>query len=108
MTAKSGSQEPVTLESLRDEARHVYGADAAGYAQGRPDYPEEIYRILTNRCVVSQAERETAPLGRFARNPNGRHKRIVLQDKALLGPRPLYIPRLAGQDRAHGTIGIPV
>lgn len=54
MAAEAGRQEPVTIESLRDAARHVYGADATGYAEGRPDYPEEIYRTLTDRCGLGE------------------------------------------------------
>jgi len=42
--------EPVTQSALRDEARSVYGADAAGYAAGRPDYPAQVYQTLTDRC----------------------------------------------------------
>jgi SAM-dependent methyltransferase len=37
-------------ESLRAEARIVYGRDAAGYDQGRPNYPEQIYDVLKERC----------------------------------------------------------
>lgn len=40
----------VTLASLREAARHVYGSDPAGYASGRPDYPEEVYEVLRGRC----------------------------------------------------------
>jgi SAM-dependent methyltransferase len=40
----------VTLDSLREAARHVYGSDPAGYARGRPDYPEEVYEVLRGRC----------------------------------------------------------
>jgi SAM-dependent methyltransferase len=43
-------EETVTLDSLRETARRAYGADAAGYAKGRPDYPEEVYRVLIDRC----------------------------------------------------------
>lgn len=39
-----------SLASLRTMARQVYGSDPAGYAAGRPDYPEDVYRILTERC----------------------------------------------------------
>ncbi len=42
--------EEVTLASLREAARHVYGSDPAGYARGRPDYPEEVYGVLRGRC----------------------------------------------------------
>lgn len=29
--------------------RHVFGDDAAGYAAGRPDYPDRLYEILTEK-----------------------------------------------------------
>lgn len=38
------------LSSLREVARSIYGADATGYAAGRPDYPEQLYRLLGQRC----------------------------------------------------------
>ncbi len=41
---------PAMLESLSLAARQVYGADAAGYDAGRPEYPEEVYEVLTDRC----------------------------------------------------------
>lgn len=37
---------------LRAEARHLYGADPAGYEAGRPDYPERVYEVLATRCGV--------------------------------------------------------
>ena len=39
-----------SLLSLRQEARAIYGSDAAGYDAGRPDYPAEVYEILAARC----------------------------------------------------------
>ena len=39
-----------SLASLREAARSVYGADASGYAAGRPDYPEQLYQLLRQRC----------------------------------------------------------
>lgn len=35
---------------LRREARGVYGEDPFGYEHGRPDYPPEVFALLTNRC----------------------------------------------------------
>jgi SAM-dependent methyltransferase len=49
-TSDSDFGEAVPLASLREAARHVYGSDPAGYAQGRPDYPEEVYDVLRGRC----------------------------------------------------------
>jgi SAM-dependent methyltransferase len=40
----------MSMELLRHAARSIYGADAAGYAAGRPDYPERVYDILRQRC----------------------------------------------------------
>jgi SAM-dependent methyltransferase len=39
-----------SLSSLRSAARSIYGADARGYAAGRPDYPEHVYDVLRQRC----------------------------------------------------------
>jgi SAM-dependent methyltransferase len=44
------AQRPSTLESLRLAARQLYGADAAGYDAGRPEYPDELYEILVDQC----------------------------------------------------------
>jgi SAM-dependent methyltransferase len=46
----SDPEEAVTSASLRQAARHVYGSDPAGYARGRPDYPEQVYDVLRVRC----------------------------------------------------------
>lgn len=46
-----------SLESLRMEARFTYGADAAHYGAGRPDYPGAVYAILGERCGLGQATR---------------------------------------------------
>jgi SAM-dependent methyltransferase len=31
-------------------ARSIYGNDVAGYAAGRPDYPDQVYETLRRRC----------------------------------------------------------
>lgn len=43
-------QSTPTHESLRPEARELYGSDASGYDAGRPDYPERVYEVLVERC----------------------------------------------------------
>ncbi|MFZ0248481.1 MAG: class I SAM-dependent methyltransferase [Acidimicrobiales bacterium] len=43
-------EEAPTHESLRPEARWLYGADASGYDAGRPDYPESVYAVLVESC----------------------------------------------------------
>lgn len=40
--------ESMTIE--RADGRRAFGENAAGYAAGRPDYPEEIYETLRSRC----------------------------------------------------------
>src|SRR5271157_2937131 len=50
----SGEEVPPSLESLRVEARQLYGRDAAGYDAGRPQYPEAVYDILVARCGLTQ------------------------------------------------------
>jgi SAM-dependent methyltransferase len=37
---------------LRAEARSAYGLDVAGYAAGRPEYPERVYEVLEKRCAL--------------------------------------------------------
>jgi SAM-dependent methyltransferase len=39
-----------SLNELRAEARSIYGADVASYAAGRPDYPDEVYAALSQKC----------------------------------------------------------
>jgi SAM-dependent methyltransferase len=54
----------------RAEARRLYGADPAGYEAGRPDYPERVYELLTERCRLdgSSAVVEIGPgTGRVTR-----------------------------------------
>ena len=48
--ATGKDQKAPSLLSLRGEARTIYGSDAQGYDAGRPDYPAEVYDILTARC----------------------------------------------------------
>lgn len=40
------------FDALRPAARRTYGADAAGYDEGRPDYPPRVYEVLRSRCGV--------------------------------------------------------
>jgi SAM-dependent methyltransferase len=47
MATRPGEQ---ARSRLRREARRIYGTDPQGYAAGRPDYPEELYAILSSRC----------------------------------------------------------
>src|ERR1039458_7195276 len=46
----SNEQPEPTHESLRAEARSVYGLDVAGYDAGRPEYPQRVYEVLETRC----------------------------------------------------------
>jgi SAM-dependent methyltransferase len=39
--------------SQREEARRVYGTDAAGYEAGRPDYPAAVYEVLRDHAGVT-------------------------------------------------------
>jgi SAM-dependent methyltransferase len=34
----------------RSDGRRLFGADAAGYADGRPGYPGEVFSHLSDRC----------------------------------------------------------
>jgi SAM-dependent methyltransferase len=49
-----GDDVPPSMESLRLEARHLYGRDAAGYDAGRPQYPDAVYDILVARCGLTR------------------------------------------------------
>jgi SAM-dependent methyltransferase len=42
---------------LRKAARHTYGADAARYRDGRPDYPPRLYEVLRSRCGLGTGSR---------------------------------------------------
>jgi SAM-dependent methyltransferase len=41
----------------RGEGRVLFGKDPKGYDTGRPDYPERIYEILTDRCGLRPGTR---------------------------------------------------
>ncbi len=45
------------FDALREVARHTYGADAAGYREGRPDYPPRVYEVLRTRCGLGPGSR---------------------------------------------------
>lgn len=44
------SSAPPPPESLRSQARRLYGVDPLGYEAGRPEYPKRVYDVLTERC----------------------------------------------------------
>jgi SAM-dependent methyltransferase len=39
----------------RAQARRLYGADPVGYEEGRPDYPERVFDVLSRRCGLRSA-----------------------------------------------------
>jgi len=41
----------------RQEARTSFGTDPAAYDAGRPDYPDRVYQLLTERCGLSTGTR---------------------------------------------------
>ncbi len=41
----------------RGEGRLLFGQDPQGYAAGRPDYPERVYQVLTDRCGLEPGAR---------------------------------------------------
>jgi SAM-dependent methyltransferase len=41
---------PGTNGLERGEGRDLYGTDPAGYDAGRPEYPPQLYDVLTHRC----------------------------------------------------------
>lgn len=49
--------EAAAFETLRHAARSIYGADAAGYQDGRPDYPLRVYEVLRARCAIGPGSR---------------------------------------------------
>lgn len=44
-------------KKLAPEARQVYGTDPAQYDAGRPDYPDRVYEVLTQRCGLRSGAR---------------------------------------------------
>lgn len=67
-------------ESLRSEARRVYGQDPTGYDAGRPDYPERVYDLLVDRCGLGAGTvaLEIGPgTGRVTRRLLDRGARVV-------------------------------
>jgi SAM-dependent methyltransferase len=78
------------------DGRRLFGADPAGYASGRPGYPQEVYEILVGRCGL-RAGTATLEIG-----PGGGQATERLLE---LGARPLVAiepdPSLAGYLRAR-------
>lgn len=56
-TARRSGEGGSGFEVLRAAARHTYGADAAGYREGRPDYPPRLYDVLRSRCGLGTGSR---------------------------------------------------
>lgn len=56
-TAGHGGEDRMGFDALREVARHTYGADAAGYQEGRPDYPPRVYEVLRLRCGLGPGSR---------------------------------------------------
>jgi SAM-dependent methyltransferase len=56
-TAGHGGEDGTGFDALREVARHTYGADAAGYQEGRPDYPPRVYEVLRSRCGLGPGSR---------------------------------------------------
>ncbi len=55
--AGHGGGDQTDFDALREVARNTYGADAAGYREGRPDYPPRVYEVLRSRCGVGPGSR---------------------------------------------------
>jgi SAM-dependent methyltransferase len=55
--AGHGGEDRMGFDALREVARHTYGADAAGYQEGRPDYPPRVYEVLRSRCGIGPGSR---------------------------------------------------
>jgi SAM-dependent methyltransferase len=55
--AEHGGEDGTGFDALREAARHTYGADTAGYREGRPDYPARVYEVLRLRCGVGRGSR---------------------------------------------------
>jgi SAM-dependent methyltransferase len=56
-TAGRGGEDGTSFDALREAARHTYGADAATYREGRPDYPPWVYEVLRLRCGLGAGTR---------------------------------------------------
>lgn len=46
---RAGAEEPPFV-TLRPAAKQVYGADAAAYTEGRPEYPAMVFDVLQDSC----------------------------------------------------------
>jgi SAM-dependent methyltransferase len=55
--AEFGRRDGTGFAAYRNAARHVYGADAAGYHEARPDYPARVYDLLRLRCRLGPGSR---------------------------------------------------
>ncbi|HEX4704669.1 MAG TPA: methyltransferase domain-containing protein [Pseudonocardiaceae bacterium] len=47
----------MSFDAFRQAARRTYGADAAGYQEGRPDYPPRVYEVLRSTCGLGPGSR---------------------------------------------------
>ncbi|WP_344167300.1 class I SAM-dependent methyltransferase [Pilimelia columellifera] len=56
-SGRHASGDGTSFDALRQLARHTYGADAAGYRDGRPDYPARVYEVLRSKCAVGAGSR---------------------------------------------------
>jgi SAM-dependent methyltransferase len=56
-TGISTGEDRSNFDVLREAARHTYGADAAGYREGRPDYPPRLYEVLRSKCGLGPGSR---------------------------------------------------
>ena len=48
---------PPPPEPLRSEARRLYGLNPVAYEAGRPEYPDRVYDVLTERCGLGPGAR---------------------------------------------------
>jgi SAM-dependent methyltransferase len=56
-TPGHGDEGQTGFDALREVARRTYGADAASYRDGRPDYPPRVYEVLRSRCGLGPGSR---------------------------------------------------
>jgi SAM-dependent methyltransferase len=83
----------------RQEGRHAFGSDPTGYDSARPEYPEQVYQTLQQRCGLAPGTR-TLEIGPGPGN--------VTRDLIRLGAGPMVLvepdERFAAHlRRAHGA-----
>ncbi len=83
------------------EGRHLFGKDPLRYSRGRPDYPEQVFEILEQRCGLG-TESRVLEIGSGSGNATRRLLRSAPSSLVALEPDERFAPALRDLDAASG------